>query len=198
LYPYCRNYLQGVCDRVGGYWASHFSTIGLIGMNEALVNFMGVTIGDPVGKELAMETLKRMNKNLLLFQEETGNLFNLEATPAEGATYRLARLDKKKYPDIFAQGDQEPYYTNSTALPVNYTDDLFVALQHQDDLLTLYTGGTVMHGFIGERLDDIHATKKLVRRIAENFRLPYYSITPTFTICPEHGYIAGEHFECPY
>ncbi|HPM77430.1 MAG TPA: ribonucleoside triphosphate reductase [bacterium] len=198
LYPYCRNYLQGVKERVGGYWASHFSTIGLIGMNEALVNFMGVNIADPMGKELAMETLKHMNMNLLQFQEETGNLFNLEATPGEGTTYRLARLDKKKYPDIFAQGAEEPYYTNSTALPVNFTDDLFVALQHQDDLLTLYTGGTVMHSFIGERLDDIDATKKLVRRIAENFRLPYYSITPTFTICPEHGYIAGEHFECPY
>ena len=198
LYPYCRNYLQAIKEQNGYFWNNHFSTIGLIGMNEALINFIGKDITDPEGKELARLTLMHMNDNLIRYQEETGNLYNLEATPGEGTMYRLAKKDKEKYPDIYTQGDDNPYYTNSTSLPVNFTDDLFKALKHQDDLQTLYTGGTVLHGFIGEKIDNIEATKKLVRRIAENFHLPYYSITPTFTICPEHGYIPGEHFECPY
>jgi ribonucleoside-triphosphate reductase len=198
LYPYTRHYLAGVKARTGGFWSNHFSTIGLIGMNEALVNLLGRDITSPEGKELAIRTLRHMNENLLRFQEETDNLYNLEATPGEGTTYRLATLDVERYPDIFHQGTKEPYYTNSTSLPVNYTDDLFLALEHQDALQTLYTGGTVLHGFVGEKIDDIDAVKSLVRRIAENYRLPYYSITPTFTICPEHGYIPGEHFECPY
>jgi ribonucleoside-triphosphate reductase len=198
LYPYTRHYLGGMKARYGSYWFNHFSTIGLIGMNEALVNFMGKDITTPEGKDLAIRTLHHMNENLLRFQDETGNLYNLEATPGEGTTYRLAKLDKDRYPDIFHQGAKEPYYTNSTSLPVNFTDDLFRALEHQDELQVLYTGGTVLHGFIGEKIDNIEAVKKLVRRIAENYRLPYYSITPTFTICPEHGYIPGEHFECPY
>jgi ribonucleoside-triphosphate reductase len=198
LYPYCRNYLSSIKEQTKQYWYSHFSTIGLIGMNEALINFIGKDIVSPEGKQLAQRTLVHMRNNLLRFQDETGNLYNLEATPGEGTSYRLAKADKKRYPDIYTQGGEDPYYTNSTSLPVNFTDDLFVALRHQDDLQTLYTGGTVLHGFIGEKLDDIQATKKLVRRIAENFHLPYYSITPTFTICPEHGYIPGEHFECPY
>jgi ribonucleoside-triphosphate reductase len=200
LYPYTRHYLTGVKERLNSYWSNHFSTIGLIGMNEALVNFLGKDITDPAAKDLAIRTLKRMNDNLLRFQAETGGatLFNLEATPGEGTTYRLAKIDKERHPDIFHQGKEEPYYTNSTGLPVNFTDDLFEALEHQDALQTLYTGGTVLHGFIGEKIDDIEAVKKLVRRIAENYHLPYYSITPTFTICPEHGYIPGEHFECPY
>jgi len=198
LYPYTRYYLGEVRAHFQAYWHNHFSTIGLIGMNEALVNFLGKDITDPDAKDLAMRTLRHMNENLLRYQAETNNLFNLEATPGEGTTYRLAKLDKERYPDIFHQGQQEPYYTNSTSLPVNFTDDLFVALEHQNDLQTLYTGGTVLHGFLGEKIDDIEAVKKLVRRIAENYQLPYYSITPTFTICPEHGYIPGEHFECPY
>ena len=198
LYPYTRHYLSDVKSGHGTYWFNHFSTIGLIGMNEALINFMGKSIADPVAKDLAKRTLAHMNENLLRFQTETGNLYNLEATPGEGTTYRLARKDVAKYPDIFHQGQEEPYYTNSTALPVDFTNDLFEALEHQDELQTLYTGGTVLHGFIGEKLDNTEAVKKLVRRIAENYELPYYSITPTFTICPEHGYIPGEHFECPY
>lgn len=198
LYPYAKHYLGGVQEQAGAFWSNHFSTIGLIGMNEALVNFMSRDITSFEGKELAIRTLKHMRDNLMRFQHETGNLYNLEATPGEGTSYRLASLDKDLYPDIFTQGRKEPYYTNSTSLPVNYTDDLFAALQHQDDLQTLYTGGTVLHGFVGEKLDDTKAVSKLVRRIAENFRLPYYTITPTFTICPEHGYIPGEHFECPY
>ncbi|MDP8222191.1 MAG: ribonucleoside triphosphate reductase [Candidatus Lernaella stagnicola] len=198
LYPYTRHYLDGVKVGQHAYWYNHFSTIGLIGMNEALINFMGHSITHPAGKDLTIRTLEHMRDNLIRFQEETGNLYNLEATPAESTTYRLAQLDVAKYPDIFHQGVEDPYYTNSTSLPVNFTDDLFEALEHQDALQTLYTGGTVMHGFIGEKLDDTEAIKKLVRRIAENYKLPYYSITPTFTICPEHGYIPGEHFECPY
>jgi len=198
LYPYCRHYLSDVKKRVGAYWSSHFSTIGLVGMNEALLNFIGEGIASPAGKELAVRTLQHMRDNLIRFQQETGNLYNLEATPAEGTSYRLAKKDREKYPDIFTQGAEDPYYTNSTLLPVDHTDDLFEALRHQDELQTQYTGGTVMHGFIGEKIDDLEATKKLVRRIAEEFHLPYYSITPTFTICPVHGYIPGEHFECPY
>jgi ribonucleoside-triphosphate reductase len=145
-----------------------------------------------------------MRNKLLEFQEETDNMYNLEATPAEGTSYRFARLDKDKYPDIITANEErvkkenaEPYYTNSTHLPVGYTDDIFTALKLQDELQTKYTGGTVFHGFIGERLPSIESTKLLVRRIAENFRLPYYTITPTFSVCPVHGYLAGEHEYCP-
>jgi len=198
LYPYSKFYLDAIYDRFGGYWNNHFSTIGLIGMNEGLINFFREDIASEKGMDLAQRTLTYMNKRLLEFQEETGNMFNLEATPGEGTSYRLARADKRKYPDIFTQGDQHPFYTNSTHLPVEYTDDLFLALKHQDKLQTLYTGGTVLHGFVGEKIDNIVGCKLLVKKIAENFHLPYYTITPTFTICPEHGYIAGEHFECPY
>ena len=205
LYPYSKFYLSGVRDRnrkdnkESGYWDNHFSTIGLIGMNEALVNFLGEDIASPAGMDLAKRTLVHMNEKLIEFQKQSGNLYNLEATPGEGTTYRLARIDRRKFgQEIFAQGDQEPYYTNSTHLPVQYTTDLFQALEHQDQLQTLYTGGTVLHGFLGEAIDDIETCKRLVKRIAENFRMPYYTITPTFTICPEHGYISGEHLECPY
>ena len=204
LYPYSKYYLAGVKlrkrqdTRDPGYWDNHFSTIGLIGMNEALINFFGQDIASDDGIDLAKRTLNYMNKRLLEFQKKTGNLYNLEATPGEGTTYRLAKNDKKKYKNIFTQGKEEPYYTNSTHLPVEYTDDLFHALKHQDQLQTLYTGGTVLHGFIGEKINDVESCKMLVRRIAENFRLPYYTISPTFSICPEHGYIPGEHFTCPY
>lgn len=198
LYPYSKYYLEGIKERFDGYWNNHFSTIGLIGMNEGLLNFFNKDISTPEGMDLAQRTLIHMNERLLDFQHHTGNLYNLEATPGEGTTYRLARVDKKKYPDIISQGGEDPYYTNSTHLPVEYTDDLFLALEHQDQLQTLYTGGTVWHGFIGEKLDDIETCKTLVRKIAESFHLPYYTISPSFTICPEHGYIPGEHFECPY
>jgi ribonucleoside-triphosphate reductase len=198
LYPYSKHYLAQVHERFGRYWGNHFSTIGLVGMNEACLNFLGADITSPQGKDLAIRTLSFMRDRLIGYQEATGSMFNLEATPAEGTSFRLAKADKKKFPAIVSQGEKNPFYTNSTQLPVQYTDDLFLALEHQDELQTLYTGGTVLHGFLGERIDDIRACKLLVRRIAENFRLPYYTLTPTFTICPEHGYIRGEHFACPY
>ncbi|MBC7261626.1 MAG: ribonucleoside triphosphate reductase, partial [Chloroflexi bacterium] len=199
LYPYCRHYLDAVYASQGAYWANHFSTIGLNGMNECCLNFLGVHIGHPEGKSFAIAVLQFMRQMLQKFQEETGNLYNLEATPAESASYRLAKADKIRYPDIITAGSADtPYYTNSTHLPVNYTSDLFEALEHQDDLQVLYTGGTVFHAFLGEQIDDWRQARLLVRRIAERYRLPYYTLTPTFSICPVHGYIAGEHQYCPY
>ncbi len=189
LLPYTKRYL--------GDLKRHFSTIGLIGMNEACLNFLGTGIASKEGKEFSIRVLKFMREKLLEFQEETGNIYNLEATPGEGASYRLARLDKEKYPDIITAGRDAPYYTNSTHLPVDATDDIFEALRHQEDLQTLYTGGTVFHAFIGERIESGDGCALLVRRIAERFRIPYYTITPTFSICPVHGYLSGEHFECP-
>jgi anaerobic ribonucleoside-triphosphate reductase len=199
LYPYSRHYLSGIKQSEGAYWANHFSTIGLNGMNEACLNFLEVDIAHAEGKEFAVRVLSFMRERLSEYQEETGHLYNLEATPAEGATYRLAKIDRQQFPGIRAAGTEDvPYYTNSTHLPVGYTDDIFEALDHQDDLQVLYTGGTVMHGFIGEQIDDWRQARLLVRRIAENYRLPYYTLTPTFSICPVHGYIAGEHKYCPY
>jgi len=198
LYPYSKNYLTNVLECQKSYWANHFSTIGLIGMNEALINFLGRDIASPEGKALSLRTLRFMKKKLSDFQEESGNLYNLEATPGEGTTYRLAKIDKGKYSNIYTQGEKDPYYTNSTHLPVGYTDDLFWALKHQDELQTEYTGGTVFHGYLGEKLDDIDTARLLVKRITHMFKLPYFTFTPTFTICPVHGYIPGEHFSCPY
>ncbi|MBC7255610.1 MAG: ribonucleoside triphosphate reductase [Chloroflexi bacterium] len=201
LYPYSRHYLDGVKARFGQYWANHFNTIGLNGMNEALLNFMGVDLTDPKGRAFAARVLDFMRDRLQKYQEETGQMFNLEATPAEGTSYRFALLDHNLYPDIIHAASHvegaEPYYTNSTQLPVDATDDLFQALEWQDELQTKYTGGTVMHVYLGERLPSIKATKELVRRIATNYRLPYFTLTPTFSICPTHGYLPGEHFECP-
>lgn len=198
LYPYSRFYLSGIKARSGRYWDNHFSTIGLIGMNEALLNLIGQGIDTGEGKSLAVRTLQFMRGELERYQEETGHLYNLEATPAEGTSFRLARADKARYPDIRCAGTEQPYYTNSTQLPVGATDDIFEALSHQDGLQTLYTGGTVFHGFLGERLEDWQSARLMVRRIAENFHLPYFTISPTFTICPVHGYIPGEHFTCPH
>ena len=199
LYPYSRHYLSNIKESQGAYWANHFSTIGLNGMNEACLNFIGLSIAHPEGKAFAIRVLQFMRKKLKEYQEETGHLFNLEATPAEGATYRLSKADKRLYPDVITAGTEDaPYYTNSTHLPVEYTCDIFEALEHQDDLQVLYTGGTVLHGFVGEQIDDWRQARLLVRRIAENFRLPYYTLTPTFSICPVHGYLAGEHPCCPY
>jgi ribonucleoside-triphosphate reductase len=198
LYPYSRFYLAGIRERMGEFWANHFSTIGLIGMNEACRNLLGVDIDSEEGKALAVETLNFMRLQLEAYQEETGHLYNLEATPAEGTSYRLADRDRKMYPELVTGGTETPFYTNSTQLPVGCTDDIFEALSHQDDLQTLYTGGTVFHGFLGERLEDWRGARLLVKRIAENFHLPYFTISPTFTICPQHGYIAGEHFSCPH
>lgn len=197
LYPYSKHYLSGVKELQGKYWHNHFSTIGLIGMNEALLNFMGKDIRDADGRAFTLEVLDFMRDKLKEYQEETGNFYNLEATPGEGTSYRLAKIDKEKYPDIITMGKKEPYYTNSTQLPVMHVNDLFDALKHQDEIQCKYTGGTVFHVFIGERLPSIKATKNLVRKIAENFHLPYYSITPTFSICPIHGYLSGEHNNCP-
>jgi ribonucleoside-triphosphate reductase len=198
LYPYSRFYLAGIRERSGRYWDNHFSTIGLIGMNEALLNLTGQGIDTTEGKSLAVRTLQFMRAQLERYQEETGHLYNLEATPAEGTSFRLARADKARYPEIITAGSDQPYYTNSTHLRVGATDDIFEALSHQDGLQTLYTGGTVFHGFLGERLEDWRSARLMVRRIAENFHLPYFTISPTFTICPVHGYIQGEHFTCPH
>lgn len=203
LYPYSKFYLKKIKDSQGYYWKNHFSTIGLIGMNEALINFMGKTIAEPEGREFALKVLDFMRKRMQDFQQETGQIYNLEATPAEGTTYRLALKDKRMYPNIVVANEEQykngaaPFYTNSTQLPVWHTDDIFEALELQDEIQTKYTGGVVLHGFLGESMPSIEATKNLVKTIAENFRLPYYTITPTFSICPNHGYITGKHEICP-
>ncbi|HIE32541.1 MAG TPA: ribonucleoside triphosphate reductase [Thermodesulfobacteriaceae bacterium] len=199
LYPYSRVYLQAIKECSGRYWGNHFSTIGVIGMNEACLNFLGLPIYHPEAKEWVIKVLKFMRDKLSEFQEETGNLYNLEATPAEGASYRLARLDKKKFPRIKTAGTEKvPYYTNSVHLPVGYTDDIFEILVHQDDLQALFTGGTVVHLFVGEEIPDTGMVKELVKAVVNNFRLPYFSITPTFSVCPVHGYLPGKHEFCPY
>jgi len=204
LYPYSKFYLRNVKSRYGKYWRNHFSTIGLVGMNEACLNLIGVDIGDERGRNFALKVLDFMRDKLITFQESTGNFYNLEATPAESASYRLARIDKEKFPGIICANEREyqegaePFYTNSTQLPVNYTDDLFEALEHQDELQMKYTGGTVLHLFIGERISDKIVVKKLVKTICERYHLPYFTITPTFSVCPSHGYLSGEHDICPY
>jgi len=186
LYPYSKFYLTGIKKARGAYYANHFSTIGLVGMNECLLNFLGENIMD------------FMRERLVKYQEETGNIYNLEATPAESTAYRLAQKDKEKYPEIITAGTKEiPYYTNSTMLPVNYTDDIFEALKLQDELQCKYSGGTVLHLFLGEQIQDIETVKKLIKKIFEKFHLPYITLTPTFSICPVHGYLAGEHWTCP-
>jgi ribonucleoside-triphosphate reductase len=167
-------------------------------MNEALLNFIEKDITTKEGKELAQETLVFMREKLKDFQESTGHIYNLEATPGEGTSYRFAKIDKEQFPDIVSAGKDVPYYTNSTQLPVSYTQDVFEALELQDDLQSLYTGGTVLHGFMGERISDVETCKDLVKKIAYNFKLPYFTITPTFSICPDHGYIPGRHDTCPY
>lgn len=198
LYPYAKYYLRDVKKRFGLYWQNHFNTIGLVGMNEALLNFMGKDITSDEGKNFALETLDFMRDKLKEYQIETDLLFNLEASPAEGASFRLAKKDRILYPDIITCGKDTPYYTNSTQLPVDFTEDIFTALDLQEELQCKYTGGTVLHGFIGEKIDDINTCKELVKKIAYNYKIPYYTITPTFSICTDHGYISGEHFECPY
>ena len=187
LYPYTKFYLRDIKARFGVYWKNHFSTIGLIGMNEACINFLKTDIGSFRGKHFAIEVMDFMRAKIIEFQKETGNNYNLEATPGEGTSYRLAKCDRNKY----------PYYTNSTQLPVNYTDDIFEVLDHQDDLQTKYTGGTVVHIFAGERIYDLNTVKNLVKKICNNYKLPYFTFSPTFSTCPNHGYVAGEHFTCP-
>jgi anaerobic ribonucleoside-triphosphate reductase len=197
LYPYSKYYLSGVYELTGQYWGNHFATIGLIGMHEACVNLLGEGIDTPAGREFAIKVLKFMREKLLEYQKETNNLYNLEATPGEGTSYRLARIDKSKYPNIYTSGDTEPFYTNSTQLPVDYSADPFEVLEHQDELQSLYTGGTVLHIFLGEALEDIEMVKEAVKLITNNYRLPYFTLTPTFSICPEHGYLRGNYEKCP-
>lgn len=203
LYPYTKFYLRNIKQRFNQYWKNHFSTIGLIGTNEAALNLLGVDIGTEKGKAFAEKTLDFMRDRLVEYQKETGNNYNLEATPAEGTTYRLAQLDKASFPDRahFANGIGAevkcPFYTNSSHLPVNYTDDLFELMDLQDNLQTKYTGGTVIHFFLGERMDDPQTLKRLVKTICENYKLPYFTFSPSFSICKNHGYIVGEHPECP-
>ena len=198
LYPYSRFYLSSVKQIREQYYANHFATIGLVGMNEALLNFLDENIGSKRGINFSLEVLDFMRERLIKYQKETGNIYNLEATPAESTAYRLAQKDIQKYPDIITAGTKEtPYYTNSTHLPVNYTDDIFEALKLQDEIQCRYTGGTVMHLFLGERLSDPKMAKNLVKKVLENFHLPYVTLTPTFSICPTHGYLSGEHFQCP-
>ncbi|MFP4010571.1 MAG: ribonucleoside triphosphate reductase [Spirochaetaceae bacterium] len=189
LFPYTARYLR--------HLDNHFSTIGLVGMNEMLLNFMGVDLVDDEGRAFAAEVLDHMRGRLADYQEESGELFNLEATPAESTSYRLAKHDRRYYPDIVTSGEAEPFYTNSSQLPVDFTDDVFEALDLQEQLQTKYTGGTVFHAFLSEAVEDWRACAKLVRAIAENYRLPYFTISPTFSVCPVHGYLAGEHFNCP-
>jgi len=203
LYPYTKFYLRNVKERFGDYWKNHFSTIGLLGMNEACLNLLGEDIASDTAREFSLMVLDFMRDKLLEFQKETGNNYNLEATPAEGTSYRLARIDKEKNPEIICANEEvykagaEPFYTNSTQLPVNYTDDVFEALDLQDSIQTKYTGGTVLHIFAGERVNDPEVIKGLIRKVCERYHLPYFTFTPTFSVCPSHGYIAGEHCTCP-
>lgn len=189
LFPYTRRYLS--------HLNNHFSTIGICGMNEACLNFLGKTIATTEGKDFAEKVLLYMRNRLADYQEETGDLFNLEATPAESTSYRLARHDKEQFPDIITSGENDPFYTNSTWLPVDYTADVFEALDHQESLQSKYTGGTVIHIFMGEAIKDWHACRDLVKAVASNYKIPYFTISPTFSVCPVHGYLEGEHFECP-
>ena len=199
LYPYSANYLKDVKARTGCYWYNHFSTIGLIGMNEACVNLLGQEqdITTPEGQAFAVRTLNYMRDVIMEIQDTTGHYYNLEATPAEGTSYRLAKKDKERYFDILTAGDKVPYYTNSTQLPVNYTDDIFETLDLQDELQSLYTGGTVLHLYLGEEIKDKNTAKRFIQKVFTHYKLPYISLTPTFSVCNDHGYITGEHYTCP-
>jgi len=199
LYPYTKFYLKKIHEHFGSYWKNHFSTIGIVGMNEACLNLLNCTIAQTEGHRFALKVMDFLREKLSAYQEETGDYFNLEATPAEGTSYRLALLDSKKFPGIIVANPdgKAPFYTNSSQLPVNYTDDIFEALELQDDLQIKYTGGTVLHIFGGERIDRGESVKQLVSKICANYRLPYFTFSPTFSICPEHGYLNGEYHICP-
>ncbi|MDR2302302.1 MAG: ribonucleoside triphosphate reductase [Deltaproteobacteria bacterium] len=209
LYPYSKFYLRDIKQKTGKYWGNHFSTVGLVGVNEACLNFLKKDISTPEGREFALEILDHIRENLTRYQEKTGSLFNLEATPAEGTSHGLATIDFARHRDmIFANGrytgktqaDLEkfkPYYTNSTLLPVNHTTDLFAALDHQDALQSRYTGGTVIHGYVGEQITDPEVVKSLVKKISHNYKLPYFTLTPTFSVCENDGYLVGEQHVCP-
>ena len=200
LYPYAAHYLRNIHARTGQYWYNHFNTIGIIGTNEACLNLFGTDtdLTTEQGQAFALEVMHYLRDQMSEIQEETGHFYNLEASPAEGTSYRLARLDKARYPEIICAGTGEtPYYTNSTQLPVGYTEDIFETLDLQDELQSLYTGGTVLHLYLGERIADVETAKNLIRKVFTNYKLPYLSLTPTFSVCPNHGYIPGEHFTCP-
>ncbi|MBW1913996.1 MAG: ribonucleoside triphosphate reductase [Deltaproteobacteria bacterium] len=202
LYPYSKFYLRAIKEGSGFFWKNHFSTIGIIGMNEACLNFLGSDIGSDTGRDFSLKVMDYIRDLMADIQDETGDIFNLEATPAEGTSYRLALMDKKRYPGIICSNESEvekgsdPFYTNSTQLPVNYTDDIYESLMLQDELQTKYTGGTVMHIFLGEKISDIDTVKQLIRKIVSNFRLPYLTLSPTFSVCPSHGYLNGRQEKC--
>lgn len=199
LYPYSAVYLQSVHSASGEYWSNHFNTIGLVGMHEAVLNLLGCGIETAEGQSFAGAVLDFMRDRLVQYQTETDQFFNLEATPAEGVSYRLARLDKQWFPSMLQSGDPdgESYYTNSTQLPVGYTSDAFAALDHQETLQTRYTGGTVVHLFLGERVEDPAVIGKLAAVVASQYAVPYFTFTPTYSICPAHGYLTGEQWTCP-
>ncbi len=200
LYPYTKFYLRGVKEHYDQYWHNHFSTIGLVGMNEACENLLQSNIGTETGVGFAAEVLDVMREKLLVFQEETGNLYNLEATPAEGTSTRLARLDRQHYPEIISAvgtDSDTPFYSNSTQLPVHYTQDIWEVLELQDDLQSKYTGGTVLHIHLGEAAPDPQALKRFVQKVCQNYHLPYFTVSPIFSICPEHGYLTGRIEACP-
>jgi anaerobic ribonucleoside-triphosphate reductase len=202
LYPYSKFYLGEIKEGSGSYWKNHFSTIGIIGMNEACLNFLGKDLGNPEGLSFSLKVMDFIRELISEIQEETGDIFNLEATPGEGTSYRLAMLDKKQFPQILCANEAEcvkgaaPFYTNSTQLPVNYTDDLFQTLSLQDELQSKYTGGTVLHVFLGEMVKEPEVVKGLIKKVVTGFRLPYFTLTPTFSVCPSHGYLCGEQAQC--
>ena len=200
LYPYAKFFLRNIKQHLGEYWKNHFSTVGLVGMNEACLNLCGENIAGEEGHAFALRTLDFMRDKLVKFQTETGNNYNLEATPAEGTSYRLAKKDKEKFPDIICANEGQndtSFYTNSTHLPVNFTDDLFEILDLQDDIQTKYTGGTTIHLYVGEQISDTDVVKNIVRKVCSNYHLPYFTLTPTFSVCPIHGYLPGEKTNCP-
>jgi ribonucleoside-triphosphate reductase len=199
LYPYSANYLRPIQQKTGCFWFNHFNTIGLIGMNEACQNLFGpdCDLTTPKGQEFAIKALNYMRKEIREIQDKTGHYYNLEATPAEGTSYRLAKKDTERYPNIITAGESVPYYTNSSQLPVGFTDDIFETLDLQDELQSLYTGGTVLHLYLGEEIKDRAVAKRLIQKVFTRYRLPYISLTPTFSICNDHGYLAGEQPVCP-
>ena len=204
MYPILRYYLRKTYARFNEYWTNHFSTIGTLGVNECLQNMFGYGIGDERGREFAIKIMNHLRNKAVEFQKETGHQYNVEQIPGESTVYRLAKIDKKKYPDIIVADNETvekdgaaPFYTNSTQLPVNYTDDIFEMMDNQSAINALYTGGSVQHLYLGERVTDINAVKQLVKIIFNNYEIPYISITPTFSVCPVHGYLAGEHKYCP-
>jgi ribonucleoside-triphosphate reductase len=202
LYPYAKFYLRSIKENSGRYWKNHFSTIGIVGMNEACLNLLGRSIASGEGQRFALKVMDHLRETIAHIQEATGDMINLEATPAEGTSYRLALKDKQRYPDIVCANEDgyrngaAPFYTNSTQLPVDHTEDVYETLLLQDALQTKYTGGTVLHLFLGEQVDNPAAVRQLVRKITTGFRLPYFTLTPTFSVCPTHGYLKGSQETC--